>query len=670
MLLQLSSTTTKSVLRPIKVFISYSHKDESFKTKLDEHLSVLRRQGFIKSWSDREIAPGKDWKGVIDANLEKSEIVLLLISSSFIASDYCFDVEMKRAIERHRSNESVVIPIIVRPVFWNILPLADLQALPANAKPIALWNNQDEAFTEIVEKLRIVIGNLNDLLLSDQNDVQYKWILQFAEVDHRLGDIGKAILPILRELTRDSKIKISATIEEKRIIILEGSEEAFRVIKKLFNANCLQKKLGYPIHSLYMAYGASIKSSSELDSENVGLSDSSLSCASLVYKSKKHVPILLKSLFVSRRNILDMEFTIDSGHDSPSPEYLEEESNKLIGYFEACLAVKQDDFWVNLSEYESNRMISEALSGTELGRELLAQDCALKKLTASLMHPDTETGKKYWQSVYHKANKLFGTSNVPITSYYKVLMLPGSAEVYQTSLPADLENNPNDVLKSVANMDGHFAYITKAKLSVKCEEDYYAIKANLKSGELGPGGEIPKDKAMLYGFATPIFKEIILPEIEDEINNGINFRSIQQIYHSLILAKWFKQEFSGRKSYDLLVNTNHPGRTQMTLKEIQPISYKKNSNERDSSHRRKENRSVTSFAIPENREFHSIYTKLFREGLFRFARREVDEVSGNIVNRTYFSGGIVLTISCLNQCIESTEVRGVGKMYNKTLGRW
>ena len=108
----------------------------------------------------------------------------------------------------------------------------------------------------------------------------------------------------------------------------------------------------------------------------------------------------------------------------------------------------------------------------------------------------------------------------------------------------------------------------------------------------------------------------------------------------------------------------------MTLKEIQPISYKKNSNERDSSHRRKENRSVTSFAIPENREFHSIYTKLFREGLFRFARREVDEVSGNIVNRTYFSGGIVLTISCLNQCIESTEVRGVGKMYNKTLGRW
>src|SRR3954470_1358357 len=86
---------------PVEVFFSYSHKDESLRKRLEEHLSILRRQGIISGWHDRMIGAGQEWKGEIDRRLDSARIILLLISPSFLASDYCYDVEMKRALERH-----------------------------------------------------------------------------------------------------------------------------------------------------------------------------------------------------------------------------------------------------------------------------------------------------------------------------------------------------------------------------------------------------------------------------------------------------------------------------------------------------------------------------------------------------------------------------------------
>ncbi len=101
------------------VFISYSHKDEAYKDALDEHLSLLKRNGLISIWHDRKITAGDEWKGQIDDNLDNSDIVLLLISSAFIASDYCIDVEMAKAIKNHQSGRSIIIPIIVRSCDWK-----------------------------------------------------------------------------------------------------------------------------------------------------------------------------------------------------------------------------------------------------------------------------------------------------------------------------------------------------------------------------------------------------------------------------------------------------------------------------------------------------------------------------------------------------------------------
>src|SRR5205085_9016272 len=112
----------EELTRTIKIFYCYARKDRTLRDALERHLGKLRRSGQIISWYDREIPPGVEWKREIDANLNSSDIVLLLISPNFMHSDYCYDVEMRRALERHKSGETHVIPIILRPVEWKNTP--------------------------------------------------------------------------------------------------------------------------------------------------------------------------------------------------------------------------------------------------------------------------------------------------------------------------------------------------------------------------------------------------------------------------------------------------------------------------------------------------------------------------------------------------------------------
>jgi TIR domain/NB-ARC domain len=151
---------------PVEIFYSYAHKDEAFRNKLETHLSLLRRQGLITAWHDRHILPGTDWSQAIDEHLERASVILLLISADFLASDYCYGIEMQRALERHQTNEARVIPILLRPVDWNNAPFAHLQALPTGAKPIATWRNRDAAFTNVAAGIRRVIEDLSSLSAS------------------------------------------------------------------------------------------------------------------------------------------------------------------------------------------------------------------------------------------------------------------------------------------------------------------------------------------------------------------------------------------------------------------------------------------------------------------------------------------------------------------------
>ena len=152
------SPTTNGA-KAVKVAFSYSHKDEGLLNELHTHLSALRRQGLISTWHDRKITPGNEWAEEIDSHFEEADIILLLISADFIGSDYCHEIEMKRALERHDAGEAVVIPIFLRSCHWKGEPFGKLQALPTDAKPVesAAWHNRDDAFTVITEGVRRAI---------------------------------------------------------------------------------------------------------------------------------------------------------------------------------------------------------------------------------------------------------------------------------------------------------------------------------------------------------------------------------------------------------------------------------------------------------------------------------------------------------------------------------
>ncbi len=145
---------------PIDVFISYAHDDDKLRAELGKHLSTLRREGAISDWHDRLIAAGQDWRGAIDVHLDAARIVLVLVSADFLASDYAYDVEMKRALERHERGEALLIPIIVRPCDWVHSPLGKLQVLPKDGNPVVLWGNHDLAWSDVVKGIRAAIANI------------------------------------------------------------------------------------------------------------------------------------------------------------------------------------------------------------------------------------------------------------------------------------------------------------------------------------------------------------------------------------------------------------------------------------------------------------------------------------------------------------------------------
>lgn len=144
----------------VEVFYSYSHRDEELREELERHLSILKHQGVITAWHDRKIGAGTEWAGQIDTHLNTAHVILLLISSDFLASKYCYDVEMRRAMERHEAGEARVIPIILRPVSWKGAPFAKLQALPKDAQPVTSWSNRDEAFVSVAEGIRGAVEEL------------------------------------------------------------------------------------------------------------------------------------------------------------------------------------------------------------------------------------------------------------------------------------------------------------------------------------------------------------------------------------------------------------------------------------------------------------------------------------------------------------------------------
>lgn len=218
------------------VFFSYSHKDEDLRDRLETHLAMLKRQGLIEAWHDRRIVVGNELDNSIRSELEKADIILLLISPDFLASDYCYDVEVKRAMERHDAGEAKVIPIILRHSDWQSAPFGRLLAAPKDGKPINTWADLDEAFLDVVQKIK---GALPETKNSKRAPLHEKLAIKAVSQNVRSSNLrlAKTFTEADKDRFLDEGFSFVARFFENSLAELARRNEGIETLFKQIDAN-------------------------------------------------------------------------------------------------------------------------------------------------------------------------------------------------------------------------------------------------------------------------------------------------------------------------------------------------------------------------------------------------------------------------------------------------
>ncbi len=313
-------------------------------------------------------------------------------------------------------------------------------------------------------------------------------------------------------------------------------------------------------------------------------------------------PPVLRGMMVHPENPLLFDFIVDRGQEKIGNNLLKDESTKLIKYFLTSMTIPDKDAWVNLSPFEKDRIIPDALGQTEMGRQMLEQDYVLKQLAASLTNPDTELGKRYWDEVNRViaseakqslkneiASSLAAPRNDNSRIFSKVWIVPDGA--------------------TVVEKDG-FAYITESKLTVMLDIDYGS--QNLSSPHVLSGDPLPKIDSRFRGndiekLSTQVFREMILPKLIEEVNTGKNFAATRQVYQSVILAAWYKRALKDSLLGRIYADKSKIEGVETDVKDIKQKVYEQ-------------------------------YLEAFKKGAYNVIKEE-DGPDGETIPRKYFSGG-------------------------------
>jgi len=305
----------------------------------------------------------------------------------------------------------------------------------------------------------------------------------------------------------------------------------------------------------------------------------------MVHLSRKFTPAYLQGLTIHPDNALQFDFLINRGDNLLSNEQKKEEYKKLVKYFLASLTIPDDDQWVNLSPYEKDRIIKDDFGKTEMGRDLLAQDYMLKQITASLIYPEDNLGKKFWERVYERAYKEYGATNIPINTFNKVWIIPDQAAVYES---------------------GNTVYVLRNHLKVMLEEDYLSLDKHTAVRHA--------DTRNINKVGSQIVREIILPELEKEVNTDKNFAILRQVYSGMILATWYKHALK-----ESLLGKVYANQAKVRGVDQNPLN---------------------------NQIIYQQYLKAFKKGVFNYIREDKDpypfspKLGDQPIARKYFSGGM------------------------------
>jgi len=303
-------------------------------------------------------------------------------------------------------------------------------------------------------------------------------------------------------------------------------------------------------------------------------------------------PVLAFGLSIVPDKPLEFEFLLDKGSNKDlSAASFQKEAFKIVKYFISSLTTPEDEMWVNLSPYEPERIIPLSFGKTEMGRDLLAQDYMLKQLSSSLMSPENEIGKELWSKVNHSIVEQYGNTDIPIDIFNKIWIVPETAKLSEHA-------------KGVVIVDTH--------LKVMLEEDYLALEHHVAemSDKDNRGADLGLESKEIE-LQSSIIREIVIPAIEKEVNEGAIFANLRQIYNSMLLASWYKE----RLKESIL------GKTFVDKKKIDGLK------------------------ISDSKETLGIYNQYvaaLKQGAYEYIKEEYDPNKQRIIPKKYFSGGAVL----------------------------
>ena len=302
----------------------------------------------------------------------------------------------------------------------------------------------------------------------------------------------------------------------------------------------------------------------------------------MVAASPAFSPAVLKGIKLDPKDPFRFHFFVDSGDSHFNQEELKVESSRLINYFLASLTTPEKDLWVNLSPYEKDRIVPPAFGQTGMGRDLLAQDYLLKQITASLIYPESQLGREFWQKVYAQAQAKFGTTDIPVNTFNKVWIMPEKAVVYE---------------------NGGTAFVLENHLKVMLEQDYLALENH---AAIGHDNAQAQDTNQL---GSQIVRDVVIPALTREVNEGKNFARLRQVFYALILATWYK-----KKIKDSILNKVYSDQNKI---------------------------GGVNVPAQDKEKIYQEYLKAFKEGVYNYIKEEPDPVTHLAVPRKYFSGGVV-----------------------------
>ena len=607
---------------PRRVFVSYSRQDEEWKERIVAALKPLEEAQRIAAWHDRKLLPGEQWDGVMQRELNEADVILFLVSPTFINSAYCRAVEVRRAVERSDAGEAVLVPIIVRRCDFQKEPFARFQAYPVDGSPLAELPDQEEGLADMREKLSLaLLGWWYPRRPRGEGGSYAVWHLQFRPLSDAALPTDKDLVRRVREVAEESDVVSLGRGQEQSVegklqgiapvLLLNGPPGAFVKLEKLRSAGQLSAKLGVEVVDLRLVLGATLQTAT-------GLADSSLKPLEagedlVLAPSAPETPDLPQMLIV-RDEDPGWRLVLPSRIDTATPKALFDEAQaRFTRYLGTILAVPDGRLTVNLSTYEPDATLRESLARTELGHDLMEQDCLLKQYAASLLHPDQPVGRAYWERLLAKAREISGTDRVPLRAYQKAWIIPGGADVHEKT-PGYPFSFTLPERFGVRQTD-RACTVTGCALEVLCEADYLAINHHRS-----PGAEPSQDDLVnrLSDASAALFRDLVVPAIKTEVNEGTHFTKLRQIYYAFVLATWFRRQLKDLPAYAKAFEIVDKG-------------------------------SPEAFGVPrsdewteKNKAVYERYLALFHQGVFRCARPAEGEHANAASMRIYFSGGVQL----------------------------